>query len=110
MKKVVETKEVEKVVKVVEKTTKCYVEFDDFVNFLKEHGVIGKFAKNFAVCNGHLEFERFLLSQRPRNAFEFSFAWSCSDDGNYFWSKINDLWLNFLGNYKMSEIEWGDNL
>lgn len=110
MKKVVETKEVEKVIKVVEKTTKYYVEFDDFVKFLKEHKVLGKFAKNFAECNGRLDFERFLLSQRPCKAFEFSFGWFCTDDGDHFWVKINDLWLRFLDSNKMSDIEWGDNL
>ena len=69
----------------------------ELVAFLKKHKVYRKFIKNFK--NGHFDIENlenFCIRKSQEDYFEAVFIWENTNEGHYFWNKLDLKWKGSL--------------
>lgn len=76
-----------------------------FLNWLEKHHIKQKFLFNCqtvrsAVGTNNCYPIKYIWKEKPTFYFINSFVWRESDQGYLFWSTYDDLWRDFLYNYK----------
>lgn len=69
-----------------------------FVDFLYDHRVYESFEEN-CLKDHHVCLDSVTRRHEPRKWVLAAFDWASTEQGEVFWSKINDEWMKVL-NYK----------
>lgn len=75
-----------------------------FLNWLKQNHIRQEFLHNCktvrsAISTRHCYPIKYIWKEDPHSYIMNSFTWFVSDQGENFWRRYHDLWLDFLNDY-----------
>ncbi len=73
---------------------------EEFIKFLRKHGLLRKFKKNLKECRceGDVSFENYFKDTLPISYFMAAFTWRVTPEEHLFWEDIDYEWKRVLKN------------